>query len=187
VLLFIKIGQIKIHQVSPVISSVAENSSSAALGTRQKRVSPVFAVVVLVITVGLGWWGWYELIRSPYLTHGFMTLHLQFRLPSGMALPSEPSDVHITVGEGQQFMDVNLGRSWHGTDGDPRVILASASLMRKTSRRSITLELPGIPGQTWELGLPSDPAPTPGYSPWRLASRASAAQIEMNFSLTADR
>jgi hypothetical protein len=103
-----------------------------------------------------------------------------------MALPSEPSDVHIRVREGQQFMDVTLGRSWHGTDGDRRVILASASLMRKSIRRSVTLELPGIPEQTWQVDLPSDPDPTPGYSPWRLASSASAAKIEMNFSLTAD-
>jgi hypothetical protein len=187
VLLFIKIGQIKSHPFSEVTPSAAADSSNAAPAAGQTRVSAVFAVAVLAITAGLGWWGWYELIRSPYLTHGYMTLRLQFKLPPGMALPSEPSDVHIMVGEGEQFMDVNLGRSWHGTDGDRRVILASASLMRKTSRRSVTLELPGVAEQIWQLDLASDPDPTPGYSPWRLASRASAAQIEMNFSLTADR
>jgi hypothetical protein len=187
VLLFVKFGQVKIAQVAPVASFAGADSSIATPAARQTRVSPIFAVVILAITAGLGWWGWYELIRSPYLTHGFMTLHLQFRLPPGMALPSEPSDVHITVGEGEQSADVSLGRSWHGTDGDRRVILASASLMRKTSRRSVTLELPGVPEQTWQVDLPRDPDPTPGYSPWRLASGASAAKIEMNFSLTADR
>jgi len=186
VLLFVKLGQVKMAQVSPVAFAGAD-SSIAAPAARQTRVSPIFAVAILAITAGLGWWGWYELIRSPYLTHGYMTLHLQFRLPAGMALPAERSDVRITVGEGDQSTDVSLGRSWHGTDGDRRVILASASLMRKTSRRTATLELPGVPEQTWQLDLPSDPDPTPGYSPWRLPGRTSAANIEMNFSLTADR
>src|SRR5690242_2556844 len=77
VLFFIKIGQIKTHQVAQVTSSAAADSSNAAPAAGQTRVSPVFAVAVLAITAGLGWWGWYELIRSPYLTHGFMTLHLQ--------------------------------------------------------------------------------------------------------------
>jgi hypothetical protein len=53
VLLFVKIGQIKIHQVSPVASSAAQNSSSAAPAARQTRVSPVFAVALLAITAGL--------------------------------------------------------------------------------------------------------------------------------------
>jgi hypothetical protein len=34
--------------------------------------------------------------------------------------------------------------------------------------------------------LPSDPDPTPGYSPWRFSSGAPAPKIEMNFSLNAD-
>ncbi len=190
VLLFIKIGQVSqiTPYVSPQVTSLSDAaSSSAGVAPKQTRVSPIFAAAVLLITSVLGWWGWYELIRSPYLTHGFMTLQLQFRLPPGMALPSEPSDVHITVGEGQQLADVNLGRSWHGTDGDHRVILASASLMRKTRGRTVTLELPGVPEQTWKLDLASDPDPTPGYSPWRLSSKTSASKIEMNFRLTADR
>ena len=127
------------------------------------------------------------MIRSPYLTHGFMKLELQFRLPPGMALPAEATDAHIVVTEGKQYADVLLGRSWHGTDGDRRVILASTTLSRKTSRRVVTLELPGVPGQTWQLNLPSDPDPTPGYSPWRLSGSPSAAKIEMNFRLSADR
>jgi hypothetical protein len=150
-------------------------------------VSPIFAGAVLLITAGLAWWGWYEFIRSPYLTHGFMTLQLQFRLPSRMSLSPQASDVHITVGEGQQLADITLGRSWHGTDGDRRVILAGASLMRKARQRTVTLEFPGIPEQAWQLDLASDPDPTPGYSPWRFPSRASAAKIEMNFRLTANR
>jgi hypothetical protein len=58
---------------------------------------------------------------------------------------------------------------------------------RKTSRRVVNLELPGVPEQIWQLDLPSDPDPTPGYSPWRLASSTTAPKIEMNFRLSADR
>jgi hypothetical protein len=150
-------------------------------------VSPAFAAIVVLLAAGLSWWGWYELIRSPYLSHGYMTLELQFRLPSGMALPADAKDVHIVVWEGQQGNDVTLGRAWHGTGGDRRVILAKASLSRKTSRRVVTLELPGVPEQTWQVSLPSDPDPTPGFSPWRTSSAAAASTIEMNFSLSADR
>ena len=181
VLLFIKLGL-----VSQAPSSDAERSDTAPASTRT-RVSPIFASVVLLLAAGLAWWGWYELIRSPYLTRGYMTLQLQFRLPPGMALPPEPTDAHIVVEEGQQYVDVPLGRSWHGTDGDRRVILASTSLSRKTSRRVVTLELPGIPEQTWRLDLSSDPDPTSGYSPWRLPSSGSAPKVEMNFRLIADR
>jgi hypothetical protein len=150
-------------------------------------VSKTFAIAVLVLAAGLAWWAWYELIRSPYLTHGYMKLELQFRLPPGMALPPEATDAHIVVEEGQQYADVLLGASWHGTDGDRRVILASTTLSRKTSRRIVTLELPGVSEQTWQLDLSSDPDPTSGYSPWRFASRTSTPKIEMNFRLSADR
>lgn len=190
VLLFIKIGQASQGASSPDVewsdAAPAPASAAAPPPLARTRVSPAFAVVVLMITGGLAWWGWYELIRSPYLTHGFMTLELQFRLPPGMALP-DATDVHIAVEEGQQHAEVMLGPRWHGTDGDRRVILASATLSRKTSRRVVSLELPGVPEQTWQLDLPSDPDPTPGYSPWRLASNTSASKIEMNFHLGADR
>jgi MFS family permease len=182
VLLFIKLGLIS--QAAP--SSDAERPDIAPAAART-RVSPAFAVAVLLLAGGLAWWGWYELIRSPYLTHGYMTLQLQFRLPPGMALPEEATDAHIVVEEGQQYADVLLGRSWHGTDGDRRVILASTTLSRKTSRRVVTLELPGVPEQSWQLNLSSDPDPTSGYSPWRLSSPTSTPKIEMNFRLSADR
>ena len=74
VLLFIKAGLIP--QSTP--SSGAEPSDIPAASTRT-RVSPIFAVAVLLLAGGLTWWAWYELIRSPYLTHGYMTLQLQFR------------------------------------------------------------------------------------------------------------
>lgn len=180
--LFIKIGI-----VSQAPSSPDAERSDAAAAPARTRVSPAFAVAVLVLAGGLAWWAWYELIRSPYLTHGFMTLELQFRLPPGMALPPDATDVHIAVEEGQQHADVMLGASWHGTDGDRRAILARATLSRKTSRRIVRLELPGVPEQTWQLDLPGDPDPTPGYSPWRFSSSASAPKIEMNFRLNADR
>ena len=182
VLLFIKLGM-----VSRGPSPPDAEQSGAAPALPRTRVSPVFAVAVLAVAGGLAWWGWYELIRSPYLSHGYMTLNLQFRLPPGMALPPEATDVHIAVVEGQQNTDVLLGRSWHGTDGDRRVILASATLSMKTSRRIVSLEFPGVAAQTWQLDLPSDPDPTPGYSPWRLASGTSGPKIELNFSLGADR
>jgi hypothetical protein len=182
VLLFIKFGLVS----QGASSSDAERSDTAPAATRT-RVSKIFAVAVLALTGGLAWWGWYELIRSPYLTHGFMTLELQFRLPPGMALPAEATDAHIVVEEGQQYADVPLGRSWHGTDGDHRVILANTSLSRKTSRRVVTLEFPGVALQTWQLDLPSDPNPTSDYSPWRLSSRNATPKIEMNFRLSADR
>jgi hypothetical protein len=181
VLLFIKIGTVARGTSSPD----AERSDAAPAPTRT-RVSPTFAIAVLALAGGLAWWAWYELIRSPYLTRGYMTLELQFRLPPGMALPPDASDVHIAVEEGQQGTYVTLGSRWRGTDGDRRVILASASLSRKTNRRVVNLELPGVPEQTWKLDLPGDPDPTPGYSPWRLSSGASTAKIEMNFRLRAD-
>jgi hypothetical protein len=185
ILLFIKIGTVS----QATNSSDAEHSDAAAApppAPARTRMSPAFAIVVLAIAGGLAWWAWYELIRSPYLTHGYMTLQLQFRLPPGMALPPDASDVRIAVEEGQQGTYVTIGSRWRGTDGDHRVILASASLSRKTNRRVVNLELPGVPQQTWQLDLSSDPDPTPGYSPWRLSSGAAAAKIEMNFSLSAD-
>jgi hypothetical protein len=183
VLLFIKIGIVSEAASSPD----AERPDAGAAAPIRTRVSPIFAVAVLGIAAGLGWWAWYELIRSPYLTHGYMTLQLQFRLPAGMALPPDAADVQINVEEGQQHVDVLLGGSWHGTDGDHRVILASATLSRKTSRRVISLEFPGVAEQSWQLDLSSDPDPTPGYTPWRFASRSSGPKIEMNFRLSADR
>jgi len=179
--LFIKKGTVPQGMPSP--ATAASETAPASIRT---RVSPIFAVTVLLLIGGLAWWAWYELIRSPYLSHGYMTLALQFRLPPGMALPPEGTDVHIAVEEGQQQADVMLGRSWHGTDGDRRVILARATLSRKTSRRVVTLQLPSVPEQTWQLDLPGDPDPTPGYSPWRIPSRASVG-IEMNFKLSAER
>jgi len=179
VLLFVKKGIVSQGTSSPE----GERSDTAPAPA---RVSPTFAAAVLLVAGGLAWWGWYEFIRSPYLTHGYMTLQLQFRLPAGMALPSDAADVHIAVEEGQQDAGVMLGERWHGTDGDRRVILASATLSRKTSRRVVRLEFPGVAEQTWQLDLASDPDPTPGYLPWRLSGSTSAPKIEMNFRLSAD-
>jgi hypothetical protein len=129
VLLFAKIGIVSQAPPSP-----DAERSDAARALARTRVSPAFAVAVLVI--------------SPYLTHGYMTLALQFRLPPGMALPPDVADVHIAVEEGQQGAVVTLGERWHGTEGDRRVILANATLSRKASRRVVNLELPGVPEQT---------------------------------------
>lgn len=198
VLLFIKIGMVRRARPAAAAADTdaapASTPSSAPAGAAEPasapapaRVSPAFAVVVFAVAAGLAWWGWYELIRSPYLSHGFMTLELQFKLPPGMALPADPKDVHITVTEGGQWAEPILGPAWHGTDGDRRVILAHVTLSMKTSRRNVSLEFPGVAEQTWQLDLPSDPDPTRGFSPWRLAIGSNAAKIEMNFSLGADR
>jgi hypothetical protein len=160
---------------------------SAAATRPPSRISRPFAVAIVALAGGLAWWGWFELIRSPYLTHGFMTLNLQFRLPSGMSMPPSKDDVQIEVEEGQQYAMVSLSESWHGHDGDRAVILATADLDRKTSHRVVNLTLPGMPTQSWRVDLGYDPDPTPGYSPWRLPSSVSTAKIEMNFRLTADR
>jgi hypothetical protein len=187
VLLFIKIGTVPHVSLSPDAEQPDTAQSGGMPIPARTRVSPIFGVAVVLIVAGLSWWGWYELIRSPYLTHGYMTLELQFRLPSGMALPADATDVHIAVEEGRQHSDVTLGRAWHGTDGDHRVILASTTLSMKTSHRVVSLEIPGVPQQSWVLNLSSDTDPTPGYSPWRLASGTNVAKIEMNFHLGADR
>lgn len=187
VLLFIKIGLVRKQASSPEVAPPdAAAAPAAEPEQRPRRVSPVFAVVVVAIVGGLAWWGWYELIRSPYLSHGFMTLALQFRLPAGMALPPEATDVHIVVTEGEQQLDASIGPRWRGTDGDHKVILTSVTLSRKTSRRAVTLQLPGIAEQSWRIDLPSDPDPTPGYSEWRLASGNATPKIEMNFALSGD-
>jgi hypothetical protein len=182
VLLYLKFGETR-----DAASSPDAGQSVPATVPGRKRVSRPFAIVVVAIVAGLGWWAWYELIRSPYLTHGFMTLEMQFRLPSGMPLPPEAAAVHITVDEGGQGAEVILGRSWHGTDGDHRVILAHTTLSMKTSQRTVSLEIPGVSTQTWAVDMASDPDPMPGFSPWRVSGSGGNAKIEMNFRLTAER
>jgi hypothetical protein len=179
--LFNKIGVIR-ETVPPL---GVEGSGTTIEPPARTRISRPFAALLVAIAFGLAWWTWYELIRSPYLTHGFMTLNLQFRLPAGMALPPSKEDVHIDVAEGQFHPEVWLSQSWHGHDGDRQVILVSVDLMYKTSNRDVSLSLPGMTPLSWRLDLPSDPDPMPGYSPWRLADSASATKIEMNFRLTA--
>ena len=175
----------ELSDAAPVLAPAALPAPPST--PKRTRVSPAFAIAVVALAGGLAWWGWYELIRSPYLTHGYMTLELQFRLPSGMALPPDATEVHVAVEEGQQRAHVALGPRWHGTDGDHRVILVSTTLSRKTSRRVVSLEFPGVAEQSWKLDLSNDPDPTPGFSPWRLASGSTAPKIEMNFHLGADR
>lgn len=179
--LFVKIGLVRASAPSP---DAAQPGATAGPRT---HISRPFAACLIVIAGGLAWWAWFELIRSPYLTHGFMTLDLQFRLPPGMSLPPSKDDVDIDVEEGGGHAIVTVSERWHGHDGDRAVILATASLDRKTSHRVVNLALPGIPAQTWRLDLGYDPDPTLGYSPWRLPSVASSAKIEMNYRLRADR
>jgi hypothetical protein len=153
---------------------------------RTTQLSAPFALTVLLIAAILGYWGWYELIRSPYLSHGYMTLHIEFRLPAGMTLPDKAEDVHIEVEEATGCANANLPPNWRAHEGERKAIIASTSLTYKTRHRAVSLTLPGSPTQSWPIDLPSDPDPTPGFSPWRVAGDASPAKIEMHFRLTAD-
>ncbi len=151
------------------------------------RISRPFAAVVLTIVAGLAWWAWYELIRSPYLTHGDMTLTLQFRLPAGMAVPAEARDVQIVLDEGGRYWPASLNeQGWRGHQGNRAVILATVSMMYKSSRRVVTLSMSGAPAQSWTLDLARDPDPTADYTAWRPSVDAPDA-IELNYRLTADR
>jgi hypothetical protein len=172
---------------APSSEPASASSPDAAIAPAPARISGPFAVVVLVIVGGLAWWGWYEFIRSPYLTHGYMTLALQFRLPADMAVPAEAKDVQIVLDEAGRRWPANLSEAgWRGHQGNRAVILASVSMMYKTSRRIVTLSMPGAPAQSWTLDLSGDPDPTPGYTAW-LPSRDAPNPIELNYRLTADR
>ncbi|MBS0246779.1 MAG: hypothetical protein JSR61_09170 [Proteobacteria bacterium] len=177
VLLFLKFGRTR---------EPAPSTEAGPPAAPRRRVSRPFAIVVVAMLAGLAWWAWYELIRSPYLTHGFMTLEMQFRLPVGMALPADPAGVRITVHEGGQYLEPGLGPGWHGSDEGRRVILAHVTLSMKTGRRSVSLEMPGVASQTWTVALASDPEPMSGFTEWRLSGERGAVPIEMNYRLTAE-
>ena len=188
--LFTKIGIVREGAALPDVerSGALPDAQPSGTTTRQRtRISRPVAVAILLIVGGIAFWGWYEFIRSPYLTHGFMTLDLQFRLPSGMNLPPTNDDVHVDVDEGQGHAVALLSESWRGHDGDRQVFLATASLMYKTSYRAVSLSLPGVPLEAWRLDLSYDPDPTTGYSPWRVGDGKPATKIEMSFRLRADR
>ncbi|MEO9167188.1 MAG: hypothetical protein ABI230_02170 [Aestuariivirga sp.] len=151
------------------------------------HISRPFAIVVVLIVAALAYQGWDMFIRSPYLSHGYMTLNLQFRFPASTVLPTNGDDVHIDVTEnGGDHAIVSLGYPWLGHDGDQPEIIAHASLSYKTSRREVILELPGVPAQVWKLDLGNDPDPTPGYTPFKLPTGAKAGGIEMSYSLSTD-
>jgi len=152
-----------------------------------RRISRPFAAVLVVIVGALAWWGWYEFIRSPYLTHGDMTLALQFRLPENVAAPADTKDVQILIDESGHFWPGQLNENgWHGHQAGRVVILATVAMSYKARRRIVTLSMPGVPSQAWILDLPSDPDPTPGYTDWLPSSDAPDA-IALNYRLTADR
>ena len=88
--------------------------------------------------------------------------------------------------KGQQWPAYLNAAGWLGHQGNRAVILSSVSMMYKTSRRVVTLSMPGAPSQSWTLDLSSDPDPTPGYTAW-LPSRDASNPIELNYRLSADR
>jgi hypothetical protein len=190
VCLFVKFGLVGrggAFATAPSSEPASASSPAATVAPATARISRPFAVVVLALVAGLAWWAWYEFIRSPYLTHGDMTLRLQFRLPADMAAPAEVTDVEIVLDEGGRRWPIYLSEAgWRGHQGNRAVILASVSMMYKTSRRIVTLSMPGVPSQSWPLELSSDPDPTPGYTAW-LPSSGAANPIELNYRLTADR
>lgn len=179
--LFVRFGLVRNATPQPP----AETSD--ATPHRTTRLSAPFAVTVLLIATILGYCGWYEFIRSPNLSHGFMTLQIEFRLPAGMTLPDKEEDVHIEVEEATGYANAMLPAHWRAHDGDRKAIIASVLLVYKTRHRAVSLTLPDVPTQRWPVDLPSDPDPTPGYSPWRVAGEPSQAKIEMHFRLSADR
>ncbi|KJC48301.1 hypothetical protein UB31_16235 [Bradyrhizobium sp. LTSP849] len=179
--LFVRFGIVRNATPQPA------TETSDAAPHRATRLSTPFAVTVLLTVAILGYWGWYELIRSPYLSHGYMTLAIEFRLPAGMTLPDKEEDVQIVVEEARGYANALLPANWRAHDGDRKAIIASASLSYKTRQRAVSLTLPGVPTQSWPIDLPSDPDPTPGFSPWRVASEPSPTKIEMHFRLSADR
>jgi len=192
--LFVKFGLVARRAATapaPAAVPSAEPAEAPSVGTAEaratSRVSRPFAIAVVAIVGGLAWWGWYELIRSPYTTHGDMTLALQFRLAAGMAPPADPKDVQIILDEGGHTWPRDLNANgWLGHQGDRAVILATVSMSYKAWHRTITLSMPGAPSQSWTLNLSYDPDPTPGYTAW-LPSSSAADAIELNYRLTADR
>ena len=133
-------------------------SPAVTVAPATARISRPFAVVVLAIVGGLAWWAWYELIRSPYLTHGDMTLALQFRLPADMAAPGEAKDVQIVLDDGGPRWPVDLNEAgWRGhQDNCVRSVLASVSMMcqdEPTGRHPC--QCPVHPRSSWTLDLSS--------------------------------
>ena len=182
---FVKFGLVAPAATAPMPSMAPPSADAPAL--RKTVLSRPFAVAVVAIAAGLAWWGWYELIRSPYLTHGYMNLELQFRLPASMAAPQEDKDVRILLNESGRFWPGDLkATGWRAHQGDRAVILAGVTMSYKAWRRSVTLSMPGALDQSWSIDLPSDPDPTPDYTDWRPSSRAPGA-IELSYRLTSDR
>lgn len=185
--LFVKLGLVRAAPVTQPSSAAGEPVVIAPAAPTATRLSRPFAIIVLAIVGGLAWWGWWELIRSPYLTQGYMTLALQFRLPADMPLPAEAKDAQILLDEdGHTWPGYLVENRWHGHQGDRAVILANLTMTYKAWRRTVTLTLPGAPPQSWTLDLAYDPDSTPGYTPW-VAASGSPNAIEMNYKLTADR
>jgi MFS family permease len=173
--------------LQPDASQPDAKQPDAAVPPVRTHISRPFAIVVVLVLAALAYEGWYELIRSPYLSHGYMKLDMQFRFPTGTVLPTVDDDVHIVVTEGgsRQAL-VSLGNPWRGHDDDQPGILASASLSYKASGREVSLDIPGVPEQVWPLDLGSDPDPMTDYSPFKLANGPKGTGIELSYRLSTD-
>jgi len=170
VLVFIKLGQKRVTTPD---------------GKQRRRAAPLFAIVVVTVAVLLAYWGWYEFIRSPYLTNGYMTLTMQFKLPPDATAPANSDDVHINIYEGSGQTDVIFLPNWLRKEGDASIITATATLSMKTSSRVVSLEMPGVAPEQWILELPYDPDPTPA-SRWQLPNGNPARPIALSYQLGTD-
>jgi hypothetical protein len=152
----------------------------------RRRTSRRTAIGIVALAGGLSWWVWYDTIRSPYLSHGFMSLDLRFRAAAGGAPSLEPGAVRVEVEEGDVRAPVSSPRRLDAEDGRP-VIGVTATLSRKTGRRIVHLWLADGSEAQWRPDLDADPEPDPEPTPWRPPTAAGAPAVEASFRLTADR
>ncbi len=152
-----------------------------------RAISRPFAIAVIALAAGLGWWGWYEFVRSPYLSHGFLTLELRFRLPAGMAPPTSRDDVAVLIEDDDRQQLATVPDSWRAQEGERTVVSARTSLYTKARRRLVILTLAGGAEAVWRLDLAVDPEPFTDFTTWRGATGADAGGIEMSYRLSAER
>ena len=84
--LFVKLGLVTqgpAPAIAPPSEPVSASPAAVAVAPATSRIARPFAVIVLAIVGALAWWAWYELIRSPYLSHGDMTSPAAISAPRG--------------------------------------------------------------------------------------------------------
>lgn len=173
--------------VAPPASGEAAPAATPAEPAAGRAISRPFAIAVIALAAGLGWWGWYEFVRSPYLSHGFLTLEMRFRLPAGMAPPASRDDVAVLIEDDDRQQLATVPESWRAQEGERTVVSARTSLYTKARRRLVILTPAGGAEAVWRLDLAVDPEPFTDFTPWRGATGADAGGIEMSYRLSAER